>query len=293
MQIMPQKQLMVKNDTREKIVSKNIFESDFYHLKHWSYDLLTDKQTMPGYNDCLCIMYVRKGNYLSDFFAKTHEMYSGYILLEKPDCEYKIKPSAGECTIINFTHDFYRKMLTEMNISPVFFFTNKSLLSVVLKSIPEIDYLHYRIINRLNDAGKLEMDNLVIEFFNLVVQVIANDSLDEEVTALLKVNRLPAVELAKDYMNKNFVNDISLQEVSSNSFISPFHFSRIFKRITSYSPHQYLQNIRLKHSEMLLKNSSMPVSDIAYASGFASTAYFSTAFRQKYKMNPQQYRKLN
>jgi AraC family transcriptional regulator len=288
---MPQKQLILNNYSSEKIFSKNLFVSNFYQIKHWSYDLLSDKQIIPGYNDCLCIMYVKRGNYLLDFSMKTHEMYSGYLLLEKPDCDYKMKPSAGECTIVNFTNNFYRQLLSEMNISPVFFFTNQNLLSIILKSVPEIDYLHYQIINKLNDAGRLEMDNLVMEFFNLVVQLITSNSLEDEVTALLKVNRLPAVELAKDYMNKNFINDISLQEVSANSFISPFHFSRIFKRITSYSPHQYLQNIRLKHSEMLLKNSHMPVSDIAYASGFSSTAYFSTAFRQKYKMNPMQYRK--
>jgi AraC family transcriptional regulator len=290
---MRQKQLQVDSGSQPNLVSKNLFISDFYHIKHWSYDLLAEKQTVSGYNDCLCIMYVKKGNYLSDLSTETHDMHSGYILLEKPDCEYKMKPSEGECTIVNFTDDFYQRSLTEVNISPAFFFVNKNLLSVILKSIPEIDYLHYQIMNKLNDAGKLEMDNLVMEFFNLVLQIITNGSLTEGVTALLKENRLPAVELAKDYMNKNFVNDISLQEVSANSFISAFHFSRIVKRITSYSPHQYLQNIRLKHAEMLLKNSHMPVSDIAYASGFTSTAYFATAFRQKYKMTPLQYRKLN
>ena len=277
----------------EKLISKNLFISDFYQVKYWSYDLISDKQNMPGYNDCLCVMYVKSGHYLSDFSSKKHEIYSGYLLLEKPDCEYRLRPSAGECTIINFTDEFYRQSFSEMQISPVLFFSNKDLLSVVLKSNPDIDYLHYQITSRINEAGKLEMDNMVMEFFNLIIHVVSNYTIEDDVAALLKINRLPAVELAKEYMNRYFCKDISLQEVAANSCISPFHFSRIFKRITSYSPHQYLQNIRLKHSEMLLKNSRMPISDIAYASGFASTAYFSTAFRMKYEMNPQQYRKLN
>jgi AraC family transcriptional regulator len=42
---------------------------------------------------------------------------------------------------------------------------------------------------------------------------------------------------------------------------------------------------------MLLKNTLLPVAEISFAAGFNSAEYFATAFRQKYKMNPTQYRK--
>ena len=41
---------------------------------------------------------------------------------------------------------------------------------------------------------------------------------------------------------------------------------------------------------MLLKNTNKPVSEISFAAGFNSVEYFATAFRQKYKANPSQYR---
>lgn len=290
---MPAQQPAITVTTREKLITKNLFASDFYQIKHWNYDLPAHQQNMTGFNDCLCMVYVKKGNFLFDLSVKSYDMYSGYILLEKPGCDYRIRPSAGACTIFNFTDHFYKQFLTELNSKNVFFFTNQNLLSVILQSTPETDYLHYQVLNRLNDAGKLEMDNLVLEFFSRAAGIITNTSPDEEITILSKANRLTAIEMAKEYMNNHFSNDISLQEVSANSFISPFHFSRIFKKITSFSPHQYLQQVRLKNGEMLLKNSSLPVADIAYASGFSSTAYFATAFKQKYKMNPLQYRKMN
>ena len=138
--------------------------------------------------------------------------------------------------------------------------------------------------------GKLEMDNMVLEFMNMIVSAISNISIEDELNASLNMNRLATVEMAKEYLNENFITDISLQEISTHCCVSPFHFSRIFKKFTSYTPHQYLQNIRLKHGEMLLKNTNKPVSEISFAAGFNSTEYFASAFRQKYKVNPSQYR---
>ena len=290
---MPQQKEVTDNNSTEKVISKNLFVSDFYGVKHWSYDLLVDKQTLNGFNDCPCIVYVKKGNFLFDLSIKSYDMYSGYLLLEKPNCEYRMRSSAGACTIFNFTNDFYKQFINDLNLKNAFFFSQPNLLSVILQSTPEADYLHYHILNRLNDAGKLEMDNLVLEFFSLAAGIVTNNSIEEEIYPLSKANRLTAIELAKEYINNNFSNDISLQELAANSFISPFHFSRLFKKITSFPPWQYLQQVRLKHGEMLLKNTVMPIADIAYAAGFSSTAYFATAFRQKYKTNPLHYRRMS
>lgn len=277
----------------EKVISRPLFVSDFYEIKHLGYDLVADKQIMAGFNDCLCMVYVKTGAFLLDYYVRSHDMPSGYILLDKPDYEYRIRASAATCTIFNFTDIFYQQYLSEINSKHAFFFSNQNLLSVMLKASPETDYLHYQIVSQLPNAGKLQMDNLVLELFDQVATTITNVSFEDEIKAFSKTYRLTAVEFAKEYINKNFSEDISLQEISTSSFISPFHFSRIFKKLTSFSPHQYLQNVRLKHAEMLLKCSSIPVSDIAFTSGFSSTAYFATAFKQKYKLSPVQYRKVN
>ncbi|AEE53667.1 helix-turn-helix domain-containing protein [Haliscomenobacter hydrossis] len=275
----------------EKVFSKNLYVSDFYEIKHWSYDFTLGEQDKAGFNDCLCLVYIQKGNFLFDLSRKAHEMYSGYILLEKQNYEYKMRPSVGACTIFNFTNDFYQQFLMGLNLEHSFFFSNPNLISLVLQSAPETDYLHHQILQQFNVAAKLEMDHLVLDFFNQVARTINNLLPEDESSFILPANGLNAVELAREYIHKNFIQDISLQELSTNCFVSPFHFSRVFKKITAYSPHQYLQQVRLKHGEMLLKNSSIPVAEVAYACGFSSPAYFATAFKQRYKLNPAQYRK--
>jgi AraC family transcriptional regulator len=290
---MPAPSTNIATGNREKLFSKNLFVSDFYEIKHWSYDLLANRQDMHGFNDCLCLVYVKKGNFLFDLAVKRHEMPSGYILVEKPGCDYRMRPSAGAITIFNFTDQFRQQFITDLQLEQSYFFGNQNLLSVLLQSTPATDYLHHQVLNQLPAAGKLAMDTLVLELFSEAAGIITNRSAAADISLVSKANRLATVERAKEYMHTHFCNDISLQEVAVNSFTSPFHFSRLFKKITSFTPHQYLQQVRMKHAEMLLKNSHLPVADIAYSSGFSSTAYFATAFKQQYKVNPLQYRKMN
>ena len=109
---MKQRQPATNNSTLEKVISKNLFVSDFYEIKHLGYDLMVDQQNMTGFNDCLCMVYVKTGAFLLDYFVRSHDMPSGYILIDKPEYDYRIRPSAGTCTIFNFTDDFYRQYVS-------------------------------------------------------------------------------------------------------------------------------------------------------------------------------------
>ncbi len=93
-----------------------------------------------------------------------------------------------------------------------------------------------------------------------------------------------------DYLNHNFSEDISLDEITRKAFLSKFHFSRIFKKHTSYSPYQYLITVRLNHSKQLLLNSDYSIKEVADKCGFKRLDYFSSMFKKKFRCNPTQYR---
>jgi AraC-like DNA-binding protein len=83
---------------------------------------------------------------------------------------------------------------------------------------------------------------------------------------------------------------MSLMEIAEHCHVSAFHFSRIFKMFTACSPHQFLLTVRLKHAELLLKNTALPVMEIAFSSGFNSIEYFTAAFKNKYGYPPARFR---
>ncbi len=273
-----------------KVISDYLFKSDFYEIKTWAFDFGIDKSKAKGNNDCFCVIFMRTGNFGFDAMKDTYAMHNGHLLIVKPDYEYLLHPNIGRCSILNFTIDFYHQLIDDLNLKYAYFFGNPNLQSLIQKSSPEMEYLHYQILKNTG-SGKLIMDNIIIELLKLVVNSITTPAINDEINFSSKKFHLSTIEKAKDYMNENFDSDISLFEISSYACVSPFHFSRIFKTFTSYSPHQYLQNIRIKHGEMLLKNSSASITEVSIQAGFASVEYFATAFRQKYHVSPTGFRK--
>lgn len=284
----------VKKDTSilkaEKVTSDYLFKSDFYEIKNWAYDFAHEKKISSGYNDCLCVVFVRNGNFKFDLSKESYDMHTGHVLIDKPDYEYRLRPATGQCSILNFSTAFYRQFIDDLNLKHSFFFSNPNILSLMLKTTPEMEYLHFQLLKSAS-AGKMETDDMIIELLKLVVNSITIPPIDEELNMSLKKFHLVTIEKAKEYINENFNRDISLFEISEYACVSPFHFSRIFKKFTSFSPHQYLQNIRLKHSEMLLKNGFAPIAEISFQAGFTSAEYFATVFRQKYGVSPSDYRR--
>lgn len=285
----------MKNPTEIKLIdsieSQYLFSSDFYEIKNWAFDFKGQKKINEGYNDCFCIVFVKNGNFLIDLSLKTYDMHIGHIIVEKSNYEYKLRPATGECSIFNFTNIFYDQFTHDYDLKKSFFFSNSNILSLLLNSSPEIDYLHHQVMKKVSDAGKLEMDSLVLALVQQITGCITDKTFDFELPTSAKKNHISTIEKAKEYLNENFFEDISLRDLASHCCTSPFHFCRTFKQFTSYSPHQYLLNIRLKHAEMLLRNTSRPIADVCFCSGFNSIEHFATMFKQKYKLSPSQYRK--
>ncbi len=273
-----------------------LYSSDFYDIIDFRC-LCTDcRKSKPEHSTSFSISFVRKGNFMFNVFRNSLDSYSGCILVTKPEFERTVTHAhtiPDECTIIQFKPAFYSALIEQYK--QTHFFRNVDLHSTLIKSNPDLEYLHYQIVQfaKTKATSKLQIDQLIFEIIEKTFLMVTDYVPDPQINSRLKKNHLLTIEKAKDFIIKNFVNDISLSEVAAYSCVSPFHFSRIFKVFTNHSPHQFLLNIRLKNAEVLLKNTVKPISDIAWVSGFNSIEHFSYAFRQKYKFAPTKFRSGN
>lgn len=126
-----------------------------------------------------------------------------------------------------------------------------------------------------------------VDFINLI------DSLIKSVRASQYSDKLKLVNKGIEYINKNYNDSISINEISDILEIDRRRFSDIFQEVTGLSPIKYLTEYRLKEAKRLLKFSSYTVSEIADMTGYSDCFYFSKNFKKNVGVCPRRYREIN
>ena len=100
------------------------------------------------------------------------------------------------------------------------------------------------------------------------------------------------VTSAVKYLQENFRKDISLEEISHYVHLSPYYFSRIFKKETGLNFVEYLTKLRIDEAKRMLRDSEESIINIASIVGYNEPNYFSRVFRKLEGITPKQYRAL-
>lgn len=97
---------------------------------------------------------------------------------------------------------------------------------------------------------------------------------------------------AKEYIDKNYMNDIKADDAARIAMMSGSYFRYLFKNLTNKTFTEYVNHLRIKKaSDLLLENYTASVYDICFESGFNNINYFNRAFKQQMGVSPTQYRK--
>jgi AraC family transcriptional regulator len=84
-----------------------------------------------------------------------------------------------------------------------------------------------------------------------------------------------------------------LEEVAQVAGLSPLHLLRVFRQAIGVTPHQYLMRMRLMHALRLLRDTRLPVTDVAYETGWADLSNFNKAFRREFGCSPRRLRQAD
>lgn len=95
---------------------------------------------------------------------------------------------------------------------------------------------------------------------------------------------------AVDYIHKNYRENITLTDLSAQTYLSPSYISRSFQKYFGISFTGYLMQVRLFHTAALL-HGEQTITELAYESGFSSSSALIEAFKQYYGVTPGQYRR--
>lgn len=99
-----------------------------------------------------------------------------------------------------------------------------------------------------------------------------------------------AVGEARAYIERHYSEPLTVDDVAREVSLSPSQLIRLFRRDLGTTPHSYLMRYRITRAKELLAETTMPVGEIARATGFSSASNFSYRFGQMAGQSPSAYR---
>ncbi len=133
---------------------------------------------------------------------------------------------------------------------------------------------------RSASSSKYAMMKWISYFFNRLIDFDEKRKRSESIVAQ-----------AKRYIESNYQEDISRNEVAGCVFLTPEYLAKIFKREMGISINTYIADCRLRRAQALLSDTRMNIGQIAAEVGFNGLPYFISSFKKKFGISPTEYRR--
>lgn len=131
----------------------------------------------------------------------------------------------------------------------------------------------------------------LIQFFSLIGKHhLRKEASGQNSRSTRQMEAFDKLNLALNYINNNYTENISIEDAANIAGFSKFHFSRLFSQFTGQSYCNYLNQRRVKAAESLLLNPRMSITDVALQAGFSSLSTFNRAFRAAKECTPSEYK---
>jgi AraC family transcriptional regulator len=118
---------------------------------------------------------------------------------------------------------------------------------------------------------------------NLLIDSLSN----EKATTREELYR--RISLARNYIDENFLQELSLDQLAVVAMTSKYHFLRCFKEIYRCSPYQYVLQKRLQHGAEMLVRRQNSLTEVALETGFTDRRAFNKAFRKAFGVLPSEF----
>lgn len=153
-----------------------------------------------------------------------------------------------------------------------------------------------RIADKLIALTKSQGFNTFLDFCSILYdlaispqqRLLASTSYNTD--TVIRESKSRRIKLACEYIEQNYMNSISLSDVAKLTNMSDSAFSHFFKKRTSRSFINFLNEIRIGHANKLLSETSHNISEICYMCGFSNISNFNRIFKKSAGISPSEYR---
>lgn len=249
------------------------------------------KSTPRHYHNGYQLIYIKSGNVRLSVSKKNYDVHPGAIVFinHLETHNLNVKSECYERYYLNISPQLAEKHIRDRTLLSIFFNRPPDFEHVI--NIPEIsdtveDILHtLKEQTKTEDAYSNEACSLLLKYLLICLYrtyPAKFPAVDQDI--------LITVWQIKNYIEKNFNKQLSLNDIAKSFHLSPYYLSRNFKTITGYGFKQYSLLCRISSAKTLLQNTDRSILDIALTTGFSDHSNFTKYFKQETGMTPSEFR---
>jgi AraC-like DNA-binding protein len=226
------------------------------------------------------VSFVRRGSFGYQIRGRSFELVAGSVLIGGPGDEYACTHDhvcGDECLSFFLAADCAESLGSGKDVWR----------TGALPPIPELMVAAEFAQACADGDADAGLDEAGLMFVARFTALVAGKS--RPIAPLSARDRSRAVEAAL-WIDDHSAEDVSLEQVARMVELSPFHFLRLFGRVTGVTPHQYLVRSRLRQAARRLLADQAAITDIAYDVGFQDLSNFIRTFRRAAGVSPRRFR---
>jgi len=267
---------------------------------------ITDTVTL-NYSDVFYSFFTNDDSICHDK-AVSHYLvyvYSGEMFLEVKGKEFSIR--SRECIFIRRDHrvSFTKRPIDGESFKSISLKFNRNFLRKYYQTIQPHNIpkntkeLESSVIRLPKTPGLESLFMSIVPYFETDLKPsedVIDLKMQEGVLSLLSINKnfyptlFDFTEPWKidiiDFLNENYMYDLTMDEIASYTGRSLATFKRDFKKISDVPPQKWLIQKRLEKAYELIKENGKKVTDACYDVGFKNRSHFTTAFKKHYGFAP-------
>lgn len=149
------------------------------------------------------------------------------------------------------------------------------------------------IIRKMYDVWKEKKQGYKYKCISLLYELLYFLNRQEQKNKINRISHDSRIKKAVDYIHRNFRNEqIEVSYLAEMCSVSETYFRKLFKKLYSISPKQYIINLKLETAAQLLQSQLYSVNEVCDRSGFTDSKYFAKLFKLRYGCSPKKYMNL-
>lgn len=160
--------------------------------------------------------------------------------------------------------------------------------------LPELLQTYERLMKEATGgkAGyRLYTEALFTQIYIILLRVNKTYKNIDKGRAVVRKSEKDLIDKCTEFIYNHLSESIKIKDICSSLYVSESYLLKVFHKVLNLPPSSFIQMIKIKRAEQLLKLTSYSVRHISEMLGFSSPYHFSNTFKKYYNISPKEFRK--